>query len=174
LDHFLDHAPVPVVASRVQHRARSRLLVGGLSLLSACAPAARQTIVVAPRPVTRTDSASLAGFSIDVIALMKQVAKDESLDGFGRNVGPGKWQACFGYTSFWSGFTFCGRMLDSVMKISFFETGLGQSRAFDERAERIRRQVIESLRGKFGESRVRECGRRPEDCPRLVQIDSGG
>ena len=168
---------MPIDTTRVERhqRARSLLLVGALGLLSACASEARQTIVVAPRPVTRLDSASLAGFSTAVIELMRRVAGEDSLYEYGRYV-PEVWQACFAYSNFLgAGLVFCGRMQNSVMRISFVESGLGYNRrTFDDRAERIRRHLIESLSREFGESRVRECGRRPEDCPRLVQIDSGG
>ena len=160
----------------------SVLVVGALCLMSACGQGALETIVVAPRPIVRVDSAATAAFSTSVLAVMRQVATEDSLAQFFGHAAPfarrETWLACFGYAGFWTNFTYCARMQDSVMTILLQETGPGfYHSTFDEHAERLRRHVIQSLRDEFGEHWGWVCARswkKSEACPRLIQVDSSG
>jgi hypothetical protein len=145
---------------------RSRAIVSTLVLTSCLAG---QTIVVAPRPVVRSDKAARAAFATSAMALLEQIARADSLEPVVPQDQLSEWTTCFQHRE--PGFRVCGRMEDSVMRIQFAQKG-----RFYGQGDAVRREVIESLRSAFGKNRVRECTfnwRGFEKCPLLAQLDSG-
>ena len=78
-------------SERVQ-RTRSRAL-GGILILTSCI--AMQTVVVAPRPVVRSDSAARAAFAKSAMAAHEQVARADSLEPHMPQDQLGVWTSCF-------------------------------------------------------------------------------
>lgn len=128
-----------------------------------------QTFVVAPRPAVGADSAARAAFATSALALLEQIAREDSLTPAEQKY---DWTACFRNQD--SRFRVCGRMEDSVMRLQFRQGGPGG--ASWKQGYAVQRDFIERLRSAFGENRVRECRlswRGDEKCPRLAQLDSG-
>jgi hypothetical protein len=145
---------------------RSRLMLGTVALTSCFAV---QTVVVSPRPVVRSDSLSRAAVATSAMALLEQVAREDSLEPSDSAVGYQHWTECFWNQK--SRLRLCGRMEDSLVRIQFTQGG-----RFYGRGDEVRREVIQKLRSEFGEERVRECKynwRGRETCSRLAQVDSG-
>src|ERR1051326_6146512 len=125
---------------------RSRAIVSTLALTS-CIKI--QTFVVAPRPAIRSDSAARAAFATSAMALLEQVAREDSLT----PQQPDDWTACVRNQD--SRFRVCGRMDDSVMRIRFWQGGAGGM--IWKKGYAVQRDFIERLQSAFGENRVRQC-----------------
>lgn len=145
---------------------RSRLMLGTLALTTCFG---MQTVVVSPRPVVLSDSLSRAAFATSAMALLEQIAREDSLEPSDSEVGYQHWTACFWNQA--SRLRLCGRTEDSLVRVQLVQGG-----HFDGRGDEVRREVVQKLRREFGAERVRECKynwRGRETCSRLVHVDSG-
>jgi len=143
---------------------RTLLLFALWSLAAACDPTDYAAIVVAPRPVVRSDS-SRAEFGKSAIAILDRVAKRNGLHPYVDKNPQSKWSECLGHENF----NVCAGPRDSVIEVFFWEWA-----RFSPLAHAVQLDVAESLRAEFGTQWVRECDlrRRRMTCPTLAQIDS--
>ena len=133
----------------------------------ACDPVQHAAVVVAPRPAIRADSGARSAFTRSALELVDRVARREGLLPYNPQgaANQRRWQQCLGLQTF----QVCGGEQDSMFRLTFWEWA-----QFTEQSNRIRKEIVDSLREVFGNA-VRECvSRRLKlDCPSIAQVDSG-
>jgi hypothetical protein len=134
---------------------------------ASCDPMEFAGVVIAPLPAIRADSAARVAFRDSALTLVNRVA---ARDGLHRYTPVGtenqrRWQMCLGLETF----QVCGGEKDSIVHFTFWEWA-----QFTDQSNRIRHEIVDSLRQTFGNS-LRECvSRRLRfTCPSKAQVDSG-
>jgi hypothetical protein len=122
-------------------------VVLGFLFLGGCDPVASLGIVVRPLPATRSDRSPP-----NALQLGARVAARHGLQEQNNLEVPGIWKACYAQAD--AGWWFCERQLDNETQFHFYAP---LKRQLPTYGDRVRRELVDSLKRAFGAATVREC-----------------
>ena len=125
------------------------LLLAFSGITSACDPTASAAIQLAPHPVPESDSTTAAAFfMVGRIASRHGLAPASTTDAEGKN--RSDWKECWAKPYLF----LCGKIRDREAQ---FHLRQPLASGFSPSAERLWKEVSDSLRGQFGEQRIIAC-----------------
>ena len=124
---------------------RVLILLPILVIASACDPAQGRYFGVAPPPSPRGDSSPTAAF-----VLVERILEGHGLKPWGPLERAQNWRACYGLNTL----KICEKAIDGEAQFEMIERGY-----FRPRSDSLRRELLDSLRARFGPDAVRECRR---------------
>ena len=140
------------------------MLLPVLLLASACDPAKAAYFAVAPQPSPGDSSTT------DAFALVERIVERHGLTPSQIRDGEQYWRFCLGVRTL----SICGKTIDGEAQFQMIERGYWRPRS-----DSLRRELLDSLRPRFGTAAVRECRRWQagrelgrDGCPPLRSADS--
>lgn len=133
--------------------------------VAACDPVTQVGVVLTPSPALQPDSAQ-----VEALALSARIAERHELvssESFVKSEPAMRWSRCYG-TAARPSFTLCERIVNGEVQFRFYAP---LQPRLSPLAQQVRSELVDSLQGRFGATRVRECywraAREPEreGCP---------